>query len=147
MFWWWWWIVFEVCLTSARRLALLAAGILAIANAQHAASKIGTCAEPDFSSHSLYSRAPQNFGLFIKIKKGYVTSFWCAFSARFLHEIISYLILLSIEKVSMSYLFSLSRYQTKGGIKFLFRQLMVWLTLRFFFDHPLKQQLTGEKRG
>ena len=32
--------------------------------------------------------------------------------------------ILSTETVSMSYLFPFSRYQTKCGIKFLFRQLM-----------------------
>ena len=45
----------------------------------------------------------------------------------------------------MSYLFSSSRYQTKCVIKFLFKQLMTPLTLRFIFDHPLKQWLTGKK--
>ena len=47
----------------------------------------------------------------------------------------------------MPYLFSLSRYQTKCTIKFLFRQLMTSLTLRFTLDHPLKQLPTGRKRG
>ena len=52
-----------------------------------------------------------------------------------------------MEKVSMSYLFSFSRYQTKCAIKFLFRQLMTSKTLRFILDQPLKQWLTGGKRG
>ena len=47
----------------------------------------------------------------------------------------------------MSYLFSFSRYQTKCVIKFLFRQLMTSLTLRFIFDQPLKQWLTEGRRG
>ena len=47
----------------------------------------------------------------------------------------------------MSYLFSFSRYQTKCVIEFLFRQLMASWTLRFIFDHPLKQWPTGRKRG
>ena len=47
----------------------------------------------------------------------------------------------------MLHLFSLSRYQTKYVIKFLFRQLMTSKTLRFFLDQPLKQWLTGEKGG
>ena len=52
-----------------------------------------------------------------------------------------------MDKVSMPYLFSLSRYQTKCVIKFLFRQLMMPLTLRFTLEHPLKQRPTGRKRG
>ena len=51
---------------------------------------------------------------------------------------------LSIGKVSMSQLFSFSRYQTKCFIKFLFVQLM---TLGLTFDQPLKQWLTVRKRG
>ena len=50
-----------------------------------------------------------------------------------------------MDKVSMSYLFSFSRYQTKCVIEFLFRQLMT--SLRFIFDHPLKQWPAGRKRG
>ena len=49
--------------------------------------------------------------------------------------------------VSMSYLFSFSRYQTKCVIKFLFRQLMTSQTLRFILDRAVKQWLTGKKRG
>ena len=47
----------------------------------------------------------------------------------------------------MSYLFFISRYQTKCVIKFLFGQLMTLQTLRLIFDQPLKQCLTGEKEG
>ena len=47
----------------------------------------------------------------------------------------------------MSYLFSISRYQTKRVIKFLFRQLMTSQTLRFILDQALKQWLTRTKRG
>ena len=50
-------------------------------------------------------------------------------------------------KVSMSYLFSFPRYQTKYIIKFIFRQLMMSQTIRFMLDQPLKQWLTGRKRG
>ena len=50
-------------------------------------------------------------------------------------------------KVSMSYLFSFPRYQLKYVIKFLFRQLMMSQTIRFMLDQPLKQWLTGKKRG
>ena len=52
-----------------------------------------------------------------------------------------------MEKVSMSYLFSFSRDQAKCVIKFLGRQLMTLQTLRFILDQPLKQWLTGRKRG
>ena len=45
-------------------------------------------------------------------------------------------------KVSMTYLFSFSRYQTKYIIKFLFRQLMM---LRFILDQALKQCWLGVK--
>ena len=47
----------------------------------------------------------------------------------------------------MSQPISFSRYQTKRVIKFLFRQSMTSQTLRFFLDQPLKQWLTGEKKG
>ena len=47
----------------------------------------------------------------------------------------------------MSYFVSFSRYQTKCVIKFLSKQLMTSKTLRFIFDHPLKQWLTGKKEG
>ena len=52
-----------------------------------------------------------------------------------------------MDKVSKSYLFSFSRYQAKCVIEFLFRQLMMSLTLRFIFDDPPKQWPTGTKRG
>ena len=52
-----------------------------------------------------------------------------------------------MEKVSMSHLISFSRYQTKCVIKSLFRQVMTSQTLRFFLNQPLKQWLTGKKRG
>ena len=53
-----------------------------------------------------------------------------------------------MDKVSISYLFGFSRYQTKCVIKFLLRQFMTsWTILRFIFDHPLKQWPTGRKKG
>ena len=52
-----------------------------------------------------------------------------------------------MDKVSMLYLFSFLRYQKKCIIKFLFRQLMMSQTFRFIFNQPLKQWLTGRKRG
>ena len=52
-----------------------------------------------------------------------------------------------MDKVSMSHLFSISRYQTKCVIELLFRQLITSWILRFIFDHPLKQWPTSRKRG
>ena len=47
----------------------------------------------------------------------------------------------------MSQLISFSIYQTKFVIRSLFRQVMTSQTLRFFLNQPLKQWLTGKKRG
>ena len=52
-----------------------------------------------------------------------------------------------MNKVSMSHLISFSRYQTKCVSEFLFRQSMTSEILRFFLEQPLKQWLTGKKRG
>ena len=52
-----------------------------------------------------------------------------------------------MDKNSMSHLNSFSRYQTKCIIKFLIRQFMTSHTLRLFLSQPLKQRLTGKKRG
>ena len=52
-----------------------------------------------------------------------------------------------MDKVSMLYLFSSLRYQKKCVTKFLFTQLMMSQTFRFIFNQPLKQWLTGRKRG
>ena len=65
----------------------------------------------------------------------------------FLHKKCSLFNSLSMDKTSMSHLFSFSRYQTKCVIKFLVRQLMISWTLRFIFSHALKQWPTGRKRG
>ena len=73
-----------------------------------------------------------------------------AFGTHFLHGFSIKMFLfhtLSTVKVSMSYLFSFPRYQTKCVIKFLFSQLMISQTIRFMLDQPLKQWLTGRKRG
>ena len=86
------------------------------------------------------------FGLFTKIEKGSGTRFWCTFSAWFSHKC-SLFNTVSMAKVSMSYIFYFSRYQTKCVIKFLLRQLMTSKTLRFILDQTLKQWLTGRKRG
>ena len=47
----------------------------------------------------------------------------------------------------MSYILSFSLSQTKCVIKFLFRQLMISLTLRFVLNQALKHWLTRRKRG
>ena len=52
-----------------------------------------------------------------------------------------------MDKVSMSYFFFFSRYQTRCVIKFLFRQLLTSQTLGFILDQAPKQWLTGRKRG
>ena len=67
-----------------------------------------------------------------------------AFGAHFLQDFS--IKILSTDKVSLSYLFSLPRYQTKCVIKLL-SQLMMSQTIRFILDQPLKQWLTGRKRG
>ena len=73
-----------------------------------------------------------------------------AFGVHFLHDFsikIFFINILSTSKVSVSCLFSFPRYQKKCVIKFLFRQLMMSQTIRFMVDQPLKQWLTGRKRG
>ena len=52
---------------------------------------------------------------------------------------------LSMDKISMSYLFSFSRYQTKCVVKFLSRQLMTSYTLRFILGHHLSNGRQAEK--
>ena len=80
-------------------------------------------------------------GYLPKLKRG----LGLAFGAHFLFDF-SINNTLSMDKVSMSYLFSFSRYQTKCVIKFLFRQMMTSQSLRFIFHHSLKHWLTGRKR-
>ena len=87
------------------------------------------------------------FGLFTKVKKGSGNSLWCTFSAWFPNKNVPCFNTLSLDKVSMSYLSSFLRHQTKCVINFSFRQLMMSQTLRFIFHQPLKQWLTGRKRG
>ena len=88
------------------------------------------------------------FGLLTKVKKESGNSLWCTFSAWFSNKNVPYLIYtLSMDKVSLSYLFSFLRYQTKYVIKLLFRQLMMSQTLGFIFHQPLKKWLEGRKRG
>ena len=50
-----------------------------------------------------------------------------------------------MDKISMSYLFSFSRYQTKCVVKFLSRQLMTSYTLRFILGHHLSNGRQAEK--
>ena len=87
------------------------------------------------------------FGLFTKFKKRSGNSLWCTFSAWFSNKNAPCLILYQWTKVSMPYLFSFLRCQTKCVIKFLFRQFMTSQTLQFIFHQPLKQWLKGRKSG
>ena len=88
------------------------------------------------------------FWVIYQIIKRSRTSFFCTFSAWFFYKNVFLSDTPSMDdKVSMSYLFALSRYQTKCVIEFLFRQLMTSWTLRFISDHLLKQWPTGGKRG
>ena len=52
-----------------------------------------------------------------------------------------------MDEVSKSHPIFFIRYQTKSDIKFLFRQLVTSCAFRFFLNQPLKQWLTGKKRG
>ena len=72
-----------------------------------------------------------------------------AFGAYFLHDfsIKVFLIQYSINWPSFDVIpFSFSKYQT-SVIKLLFRQLVMSQTLKFMFNHILKQLLTGKKGG
>ena len=72
-----------------------------------------------------------------------------AFGKHFLHDFSIKMLLfntLSTENASITCLFSFPRYQTKCVSKFLFSQLMSQ-TIRFMLDQPLKQWLTGRRRG
>ena len=85
------------------------------------------------------------FGLFTKIIMRSGNSFCCTFSAWFFYKNVLYLILHLLTRFHC-HTFFFSRYQTKCVIEFLFRQLMTSWTLKFIFDHPLKQWPTGRKR-
>ena len=71
-----------------------------------------------------------------------------AFAAHFPHDfsIKMFFIWYSIDGQSFNIPFFLLKYQTKCVIEFLFRKLMTQ-TLRFIFDQPPKQWLTGKKEG
>ena len=85
-------------------------------------------------------------GYLLKLERGLVPAFDTIFCMIFSIKC-SLFNTLSMDKVAMSYLFSFSKNQTKCVIDFLFRQLMISRTLRFIFDHRLKQWPTGRKRG
>ena len=71
------------------------------------------------------------------------------FGAHFLHIFFVKMLLInniSIDKVSMLYIFFFSRNQTKCVIKLLFRYLIMPQTLTFILDHAPKQWLKGEKK-
>ena len=85
------------------------------------------------------------FGLFSKIKKKSGTSFSCKFSTWFSHKNVPYLILDQLTKFQYYSFSAFSRSQMNYVIKFSFRQLITPCTLRYIFDHPLKQWQTGRK--
>ena len=80
-------------------------------------------------------------GYLIKLKRGQELTFGAYFLHGFSYKC-SLFNTLSIDTVSTSYIF-FTRYQTKC-VKFLFRQLMTSYTLRFIFNHPVKQWPMGE---
>ena len=83
-------------------------------------------------------------GLFTKIKRGPETSFWCTF----LHDFSTKMFFIAYSiKFQCHNSFTFPRYQTKCVIKFLLGQLMMSQTMRFMLDQPLKQWLTGGRRG
>ena len=86
------------------------------------------------------------FMLFTKIKKESQTSFWCTFSKWFFHENVPYLILYLWIKFQC-YTFFLSQDIKQSVIKFSFRQLITSRTLRFVFNHQLKQWPKRSKSG
>ena len=72
-----------------------------------------------------------------------------AFAAHFLHHfsIKMFFIWYFIYGQSFNVIPFFPSYQTKCVVEFLFRQLMSSWTLRFIFDHPLKQWTIGRKKG
>ena len=81
--------------------------------------------------------------LFIKTKKGSGTCFWCAYSAYFFHKNGPYVMLDKMTK------FQYQTYFPSQDVKqymFLNSCIANWwciINLRFIFDHPLEQWLTG----
>ena len=86
------------------------------------------------------------FGLFTKIIKRSGTSFCCTFSAWLSYKNVLYLILHLWTKFQF-HIFFPSQDIKQNVLEFLFRQLMTSWTLRFIFNHPLKQWPIGRKRG
>ena len=84
-------------------------------------------------------------GLFTKIKRGPETSFWCTFLHDF--SIKMFFIAYSINWQSFNVITLLLSQDIKQNVKFLFGQLMMLQTIRFMLDQPLKQWLTGGRRG
>ena len=74
------------------------------------------------------------------------TSFCCTFSAWFSYKNVFYLILHLLTKFHCHTFFP-SQAIKQNVTEFLLRQLMTSWTLRFIFNHLLKQWPTGRKRG
>ena len=86
------------------------------------------------------------FVLSIKIIKRPGTCFCCTFLAWFFYKNVLYLILHLWAKFQC-HTFLTSQDIKQCFIEFLFRQFMTSWTLKFIFDHRLKQWPTGRKRG
>ena len=87
------------------------------------------------------------FWLFTKIKKGSRTSLWCTFSAWLFYKNVPYLTLYQWTKFQYHTFFPSQDIKQNELLSSYNRQLMTSWTLRFIFDQPLKQWLTGGKRG
>ena len=85
------------------------------------------------------------FGLFIKIKKEYGTSFWCTFSAWFFKKKCSLFNTLSMDKVCHTFFPSDDIKQNL--LLSYFDNWWHHKLLRFIFDHLLKQWPTERKTG
>ena len=84
------------------------------------------------------------FRLFTKAKKESGASFWCTSSAWFFHKNVLYLIIYQGTKFQCHTFFLC---QDIKGNMLLSSYLDHWWLLRFFLNQPLKQWLTGKKRG
>ena len=85
------------------------------------------------------------FWVITKIKQGSGTSFWCTFSAWCFHKKCSLLNTLSLDKVSMLYLFSFSRYQAKCVISSYLSSR--WgVNFKIYLRTTIKAMADGEKK-
>ena len=83
-------------------------------------------------------------GYLPKLKEGLGLAFGAHFLYDFFHKNVFYLILYQWAKFQCH---AFPRYQTIYVIEFIFTQLMMSQTIRFMLDQPLRQWLTGRKKG